>query len=233
MSPGLPQPRIQVRPAPGPTTGVVLLLPGGRATSQRRSSPRQLTALRMRPFGWALRPFRRRGTAVWTLRYRVRGWNAAQASPLPDTRWALAEVRRRHGGVPVVLVGHSMGGRAALRCADDTSVRAVVALAPWLPEGEPVTDAGERSVLLAHGRRDRVTDPRASEAYAARARREGGHNVRFVELPDGHALLRHPRGWHRLVRTFVGDSLHNEPPRGPERMPYQETQGASQVPAQD
>lgn len=233
MNLAVPRARIQVRPARCHTSGVVLLLPGGRATSHRSTSPRQLTALRMRPFGWALRPLRQRGTAVWTLRYRMRGWNAAEASPLPDARWALEEIRRRHGPVPVVLVGHSMGGRLALRCADDPSVRAVVALAPWLPKGEPVSDVGRRRVLLAHGRLDRVTDPRASGDYADRARRDGHENVRCVELSDGHAMLRHPHVWHRLVVAFTRDALHNEPPGDPQRMPCQETQGASWVPAQD
>ncbi|WP_438949092.1 LLM class flavin-dependent oxidoreductase, partial [Streptomyces harbinensis] len=37
----------------------------------------------------------------------------------------------RLGPVPVVLVGHSMGGRAALRAAGHPAVTGVVALAPW------------------------------------------------------------------------------------------------------
>ena len=77
----------------------------------------------------------RQGLAVWAVHYRYRGWNGRQASPLADVGWALAEVRRRHGDVPVVLLGHSMGGRAALRRPGDPSVRAVLALAPWLPDG--------------------------------------------------------------------------------------------------
>ncbi|MGR4852480.1 alpha/beta fold hydrolase [Streptomyces sp. LARHCF252] len=51
-----------------------------------------------------------------------------------DARRALGELARRAGDVPVVLVGHSMGGRAALRAADAPQVRAVPALAPWCPD---------------------------------------------------------------------------------------------------
>ena len=42
--------------------------------------------------------------------------------------------------MPVVVLGHSMGGRTACRVADHDLVRGVVALAPWLPPGESVAD---------------------------------------------------------------------------------------------
>ena len=71
------------------------------------------------------------GVAVWLLCYRYRGWNRPDLDPVADARWALAEIRRAHPGVPVALVGHSMGGRVALRVADEPGVVAVCALAPW------------------------------------------------------------------------------------------------------
>ncbi|MDT7650888.1 MAG: hypothetical protein QOI36_2294, partial [Pseudonocardiales bacterium] len=73
---------------------------------------------------------RRHGVAGHVLRYRYRGWNGERADPVTDARWALAEVRRRYGPVPVGLVGHSLGGRVAVHVADDASVTGVVLLAP-------------------------------------------------------------------------------------------------------
>ena len=63
------------------------------------------------------RPLTAAGPAVHLLRYRYRGWNASAADPVLDTTWALEEIASRHPGGPVVLVGHSMGGRAALWAA--------------------------------------------------------------------------------------------------------------------
>src|SRR5689334_24365947 len=44
--------------------------------------------------------------------------------------------RRRYGDVPVVLLGHSMGGRVAVNVADEPTVHDLVLLAPWLPAVE-------------------------------------------------------------------------------------------------
>jgi pimeloyl-ACP methyl ester carboxylesterase len=144
--------------------------------------------------------------AVWLLRYRYRGWNGPEMSPVRDARWALAEVRSRHGDVPVVLVGHSMGGRTALRVAGDPAVKGVAALAPWLLDTEPVDQLAARRVLVAHGDRDRVTSPAASRRYAERAARVTG--VRHVTVRgDAHAMLLRWPTWHRLTTRFVLDVL--------------------------
>ena len=196
-------PSVTVRPAEGATRGVVLVLPGGRADSFDLMESRQLTAVRMRPFARSLhRQGRRHGVAVWMLRYRYRGWNGTEMSPVPDAMWALDEVRRRHGDVPVALVGHSMGGRTALRVTGDASVRGVAALAPWLLESEPVDQLAGREVLIAHGTVDRVTSPRASRRYAERA--AAVTSVRYVAIrADLHAMLLRWRTWHRLATTFA------------------------------
>jgi dienelactone hydrolase len=181
----------------------VLVLPGGRADSFDRTDSRQLTAVRMRPFARSLhRRGAEHGVAVWLLRYRYRGWNGTEMSPVPDAMWALDEVRRRHGEVPVALVGHSMGGRTALRVAGDSSVRGVVALAPWLLDTEPVEQLAGRAVLIAHGNGDRVTSPRASRQYAERA--AAVTRVRYVAIrADVHAMLCRWRAWHRLATDFA------------------------------
>ncbi len=51
------------------------------------------------------------------VRYRLRGWNGDRADPAHDTLRALDALAELTGPVPTVLLGHSMGGRAALRAA--------------------------------------------------------------------------------------------------------------------
>jgi dienelactone hydrolase len=142
------------------------------------------------------------GVDVWLLRYAVRGWNAragAVPSPVPDARWALEQVRRELGEVPVVLLGHSMGGRTAVAVADDPSVVGVVALAPWLPPGETDAALAGKQLAVAHGRRDRITSLRQSRAFC-----QGAQGVAAgVELHDmgrvGHYMLRHAGAWNAFA----------------------------------
>lgn len=162
----------------------------------------------MLPFAWALA---RRGFAGYLLRYRYRGWNGPARDAARDAAWALDEVGRRHPGLPVVVVGHSMGGRAALAVAGAPNVVAVCALAPWLDGTDAVDQLAGRAVLIVHGDRDRYTDPRQSYAYAVRAKRVTDRTAR-VELPGaGHYMLRRARVWHALVRRFAVGALGIEP----------------------
>jgi dienelactone hydrolase len=202
------EPAVTVHDARGTTKAVALVLPGGKADSFDPTDGRQLTALRMRPFARSLhRRGAARGLAVWLVRYRYRGWNGAEMSPVADTRWVLDEVRRRHGDVPIVLVGHSMGGRVALRVAGDESVASVVALAPWLPGAEPVQQLAGRDVLIAHGDLDKVTSPRASKRYAARAESVARRLVYVTVHGDVHAMLLRFARWHRLTTRFALETL--------------------------
>lgn len=201
-------PDLVVRPARGQTTAVVLVLPGGRADSFDPADIRQLAAVRMLPIARSLsRRGRRHGVAVWTVRYRYRGWNGSQMSPVHDTQWALDEVRKRHGDVPVVLVGHSMGGRTAMRCAGDALVVAACGLAPWLPDGEPVDQLRGRLVLVAHGNTDVVTSPRASRRYVHRAQGVASQAGFVTVCGDMHAMLLRWRTWHRLATGFTLGAL--------------------------
>jgi dienelactone hydrolase len=164
----------------------------------------QLAVLRMLPFGRALSAAGRgRGLGVARLRYAVRGWNGAQQSPVADARAALDELRRRHPGVPLALVGHSMGGRTALHVAGEQDVRAVVGLAPWIEAGDPVATLRGLRVLILHGDADRRTSAVAAEQYAAAAAAVA-QSASFVRVRgDGHAMLRRPRVWHRLTAGFT------------------------------
>ncbi|WP_433505853.1 alpha/beta hydrolase [Pseudonocardia halophobica] len=190
----------------GSVRAVVLVLPGGEAESRR---PHLWLA---EAFLWPLagriaRRGRRHGLAVHVLRYRYRGWNGERADPVVDASWALAEVRRRYGPVPVGLVGHSLGGRVAVHVAGDARVAGVVLLGPWLEEADPVGQLRGRSVLIIHGARDRHTDPVMSYRFAVNARRVGARVAR-VELPRaGHVLLRQWRAWTTLTTDFVGAAL--------------------------
>ena len=197
-------PAVVVQPAAGATHAVAVVLPGGRADSFEPSESRHLSGVRMRPIVRALhRAGRDHGLSVWQVRYRYRGWNGTEMSPVADAQWALADVRARHGSVPVVLVGHSMGGRTALRIAGDESVVGVAALAPWLPDGEPVDQLADRLVLIAHGTLDRVTSPRASKRYAERARAVAARVDYVAVRGDAHAMLARARSWHRLATSFT------------------------------
>lgn len=193
-----------MRPGAGPVTGVVLVLGGGRADSVARGSRRHLSYQRMRPFArTAARAAGPRGVAVWRLRYRVRGWNGDARDPVRDASWALDLAARRHPGVPVVLVGHSMGGRTALHVAGAPAVVAVCALAPWIEPGDPFDQLAGRLVVIAHGDLDRVTDPANSRRYAADAARAGVSVAHFEVAGESHALLRRAADWHGLVRDTV------------------------------
>lgn len=184
------------------------MLHGGRADSHAPVTERQLAVLRMRLLAGAVHAaLAERGVDVFSLRFAVRGWNGAQESPVADARWALEEVRHRTGGRPVVLIGHSMGGRTALRVADDASVREVVALAPWLEPGEPVRQLRGRRLLIAHGTADRVTSPEQSRRYARRAEQVAA-DVELVEIRgETHAMLRAVRTWNRIAVRGVLDGL--------------------------
>ncbi|MFD5968621.1 alpha/beta fold hydrolase [Streptomyces sp. NPDC060311] len=202
---------LRVRRRPDRTRAAVLVLHGGREQSSGAARPWQLAALRMHPFLRAVAAATGRDDVLLgQVRYRSRGWNGAAAEPLRDTRRALAELCGLVGDVPVVLLGHSMGGRAALRAADAGPVCGVVALAPWCPPGEPVAQLRDRDVLVLHGDRDRVTDPAESAAYVVRARAAGARAGMLLVANGDHAMLRHPALWHRTATAAVAHLLAPE-----------------------
>jgi predicted esterase len=199
-----PNPVLHVSTPPGPVRAVALVLHGGRARGQGRVRANQLAVLRMAPFATALgRAGSAHGLAVARLRYLVRGWNGAAQSPVPDVRWALDQLAERFPGAGSALVGHSMGGRAAMYAGGAPGVRAVVGLAPWIEAGDPYAQLSGRQVLIAHGARDGMTSPTASAAYAEQAAAAGAQ-VGYVTVQDErHAMLRRAKLWHELAAGFV------------------------------
>jgi predicted esterase len=199
----------------------VLVLHGGRSEGLEAPPQLNLPGARMRLFLPSLaRASAGHGVLLCRVRYRCRGWNGEREDAARDARWALHELARTVGELPTVVVGHSMGGRAALRVGGASGVRGVVALAPWCPEGEPVRQLSGRRAVLVHGDRDRVTDPAASRRFVHRARKAGA-DAGFVAMPGGdHAMLRRPAAWHRTVAEEVmgmlglGMSAARRSPRG-------------------
>ncbi|GAA2808979.1 alpha/beta hydrolase [Saccharopolyspora taberi] len=199
---GSAEPALRIMPGSGART-LVLVLHGGRITSSEPARTHHLAYQRMLPIARGVR--RRTGSEVWLLRNRFRGWNAPDLHPVADARWALAEAARRHPGARIVVVGHSLGGRVALRVADADGVAGVCALAPWTEADDPVDQLAGRAVLIVHGDNDRITSPAASADYADRA----GARLEVVR-GSGHAMLRHRRTWDRLVHRFVADLVAEE-----------------------
>jgi dienelactone hydrolase len=169
--------------------------------------------------------------------------------------WAFAEVRYRFGSrrrldaaaedghaairalesmdrPPGALVGFSLGGRIAVALAGADSVRTVVGLAAWLPDGVDLRPLIGRRLHLAHGTLDRAlpgvpgVSPSISRAAAARAEALGVP-TRLTMIAGGvhgvaargrwSGLLPLPRAgrWAQVVTDAVaGDAVSAAPPRG-------------------
>ena len=191
---------------------VVLLLHGGTPDSFLPVRAFDPSVLRIIPFGRSVVRAGKGRIALATLRYSVRGWNGQQESPLRDARWALDQIAACFADLPVGLIGHSMGGRVALRVADHVGgptsvVNSVAALAPWIPLGEPIPSMGHQRLLLAHGTADRITDPSQTFALSENLAADGV-DVELVRFPGArHSMLFPAKPWHDLASDFMVRTL--------------------------
>jgi alpha-beta hydrolase superfamily lysophospholipase len=196
------EPRLDAHHDPAEPRAMVLMLHGGQEHSNDDVTNRHASWWRLALMARSLRRFAaEHDLSVHLLQYRVRGWNdLADPAPVRDARWALDRLVERHPGVPVVIIGHSMGGRTGCRVADDPAVAGVVALAPWLPKDEPNATIAGRHLHVIHGTRDRWTSPRWSREYVERSRPIAA-SATWTALPDaGHFMLRRVRTWNRFVK---------------------------------
>ena len=196
-----------LKKAPGSPRLIVLVAPGGTDRSYRPFSPWQSSALRMYPFTWSIRLRFGRAVLVRPLQYRVYGWNGGQASPMPYARAALDEVTAAHPGVPVVVIGHSMGGRVAAHLAADRRVIGVLGLAPWWQYADWRFINPAAQVLAVHGDADERTFARRTRKGIDELRARGSR-AEFIPVPGGgHSMLDHITLWHGAALDFVGDIL--------------------------
>lgn len=206
LSPRLIDVRVPKDPA-----GVVLVLHGG--ASRRRAmrvSPTQLSVLRMIPIAHHIT--RRRDLAVFRVLNSARGWDTTH-TPVNDARWALDQVAERLGArLPASLVGHSLGGRAALLTAGAEEVVSAVALAPWVYADDVARGVAGRRLLIVHGTEDRIARPDRAQALARNLARVT--SVGFVTVEGAkHALLRHSGVFTELAAGFAAATLTGaEPP---------------------
>jgi alpha-beta hydrolase superfamily lysophospholipase len=191
--------------APPRPEAVVLLLHGGAARPGHASvSPAQLSVLRMVPIARRIARAGRGRVAVLRLLNSHRGWDTTH-TPVGDVAWALEQVRERYGDLPVALVGHSLGGRAALLAGAQDGVRTVVALNPWVYPTDHADLTG-RDVLVVHGTDDRVASPQRAKAVVAAI--AATTDVTYVAVEGGkHAMLRHGRDFEQTATDFALGSL--------------------------
>ncbi len=185
--------------------GLVLVLHGGASRRDTPEvSPTQLSVLRMVPVARRIARAGRGRLAVVRLLNSVRGWDVDH-TPVEDVRWALAQLREKYDGLPICLVGHSLGGRAALLAGDQPGVRSVTALNPWVHRTDHVDLAG-CSVLVVHGTDDRIADPGRSAAMAKALARTT--DVGYLRVTGGrHAMLRHRSVFEGAAADFARATL--------------------------
>ncbi|PUA80885.1 alpha/beta hydrolase [Nocardioides currus] len=187
--------------SPESPRGIVLMLHGGKPRSRQAVGGRSAS---WRRSDWMARTIadrvEQRQVGLSLLRFGERGWNRG-TDRVADARSALDEVRGTYGDVPVVLLGHSMGARVAVHVADHPSVVGVVGLAPWWSADDPVDTLPGRSLVAAHGRRDRITSFAETTRYVERAKGIA-LAVQLVDMGQlGHYMLTDVEQWNTVAVT--------------------------------
>lgn len=215
--------------SPRGASDLVILAHGGSVQADRPARDWHSGLIRVLQFGDAAAKVAP-DAAVALVRYRVRGWNGASADPARDLQQVIHQAPEQFNRL--LLIGHSMGGRAVLRAASERRVAGVLALAPWVPPGEPLFSPGEAPVVLATGTDDGITPAGMIRQYVERARK-ASRGLGYFEIPGaGHRLLRHAKVVDHLIQSFVGHALGDgseliassisaDPSRSPDSAPVQ------------
>ena len=202
------QPKLLDVEVPDDPAGVVLVLHGGASRrANMMVSPTQLSVLRMIPIANRIARAGEGRLAVFRLLNARRGWDT-QHTPVHDARWALDRIEERLGDRrPTCLVGHSLGGRAAILTAPAEAVVSACALAPWVyPTDVPRGLRSDTEILIVHGDQDRVASPARASALAARI------GARFEVVEGGkHAMLAHHGAFSGAAADFAVRTLRQEP----------------------
>jgi pimeloyl-ACP methyl ester carboxylesterase len=209
------KPRLIEVALPDRPVGVVLVLHGGASRrGNMMVSPAQLSVLRMVPIARRIARIGGDRLTVFRVLNSVRGWDTHH-TPVHDARWALEHVAERLGErLPTCVVGHSLGGRAALLTTNRPEVRSAVALAPWVyPTDVPAGLSGER-ILIIHGSKDRIASPDRSAALARRLSLQA--RVSYISVEGGkHAMLKRHALFDGLAAEFASATLLGTSSTGP------------------
>lgn len=189
------------------TRAVVVLLHGANVGLGGLPTWMAPAPARMQLFESAIRRTSHSAIRVLRLRHPDRDFRSVFRGALRDTAEALTHVERIAPGARIGLVGHSNGGRVALRLSADARVDAVAALAPWLVRGDRISPRAGAPVLLMHGGLDVVTSPRLTEQLALRLRRQGVDVDHETVAGENHFLLARPSYWHSRVAEFMATRL--------------------------
>jgi len=195
------------------------VLPGGKPESTLRSRPWHAANLRMVFVARSLRRKLGRTVVVERVRYRRRGWNKPTLDAVHDAKRAVERAKARCPNVPIVLVGHSMGGRVAVHLSTDPAVSAVAALAPWWPDQDADRVPENCGLFVVHGTADTWTDPIASRTQVEAAHLRGVAATWLGIDGAGHYMLSNPKYWHALTATFVADQLERRDRIKPTALP--------------
>lgn len=201
------KPRLIDVATPAEAVGTVVVLHGGgRRRDRMMVSPAQLSVLRMIPIAKRVARAGRGRLQVVRLLNSYRGWDASH-TPVDDVRWALDELAGRPGGaLPTCLVGHSLGGRAAILSVTEPGVVGAAALAPWVYPDDVPSGLSGQEILIVHGTRDGIASPQRSAALAQRLAQRAP--VRYLSVEGGkHAMLGKHDEFSRPAAEFAAELL--------------------------
>lgn len=194
--------------------GAVVVLHGGASRREKvMVSPTQLSVLRMIPIARRIARAGKGQLAVFRLLNSRRGWDT-QHTPVRDAHWALDQISERLGPqLPTCLVGHSLGGRAAILTSARPEIKSAVALAPWVYQSDHPGGLDGQRLVIVHGSNDRVASP--NRAYGLAQTLSGLTPTAYVLVKGGkHAMLaRHgvfsglAAGW--ATATLLGRSRND------------------------